>query len=134
MTEENKSTEKDILEGKKILLVEDDPFLGKVIHDKLKEKGAKARLIDRGDTAWEEVQKDIPEIVLLDIRLPGIDGFQVLENMRAHEKLKEVIVIIISNFDQSQDKERGQKLGADYLVKALVTPDEIVKAVRRKFK
>lgn len=123
----------DILEGKNVMIVEDDPFLGKIIHQKLATTGAKARLVERGDTALEELRKDVPEAMLLDLRLPGMDGFQILEVMRADDKTKNVPVIIISNFDQVSDRERGAKLNADYLVKALVTPADIVNAVRKIF-
>lgn len=123
----------DILAGKNILLVEDDPYLGKIIHQKLLQTGANGRLVERGDTAWDDVRKNVPEAMLLDIRLPGMDGFQILEEMRKDEKTKNVPVIIISNFDQVADKERGAKLGADYLVKALVTPDDIMERLRKVF-
>jgi DNA-binding response OmpR family regulator len=72
--------------------------------------------------------------MLLDIQLPGMDGFQILEGIRAHPVLNTLPVTIISNFNQTKDKEHGAKLNADYLVKALVTPDDIVEAVRKAFR
>jgi DNA-binding response OmpR family regulator len=123
----------DILKGKKILLVEDDPYLGKILTEKIQMTGADITHIERGDVAWDEVQKNIPEAMLLDIRLPGMDGFQILEGMRADNKMKNVPVIIISNFDQVKDKERGARLNAEYLVKALVDPKDIVAALRKLF-
>ncbi|MES3006015.1 MAG: response regulator [Patescibacteria group bacterium] len=123
----------EILTKKRILIVEDDPFLGKILLDRLQAVGAETTLIDRGDTAWVEIQKTSPEAILLDIQLPAMDGFQILEAMRANDGTKNIPVIIISNFNQPKDEERGAKLGAQYLVKALVTPDDIVEAVRKLF-
>lgn len=126
-------TAMDVLSGKKVYVVEDDPFLGKIIFERLSEAGADAVLIDRGDVAWDEIQKNPPQALLLDIQLPGMDGFQILEGIRNDSKLKTLPVTIISNFNQVKDKERGASLGADYLVKALVTPEDIVQSVRQVF-
>jgi CheY-like chemotaxis protein len=68
--------------------------------------------------------------VLLDILLPGIDGFEVLTRMKQNPQLDKIVVIMLSNFGQKEDIERAQKLGAQkFLIKANYTLDEIVKEV-----
>ena len=119
-----------LLSGKKILLVEDDPFLGKILYSRLQSNEAKATLVTEGDRALTEVMNNVPDAVLLDIQLPVMDGFQILSAMRENKKTKDVPVIIISNFNQMKDKEHATELGADFLVKALVTPDDIMNHVK----
>lgn len=121
---------KPLLSGKKILLVEDDPFLGKILYSRLQSNEAKATLVAEGDKALSEVMNNIPDAVLLDIQLPVMDGFQILDAMRKNKNTKDVPVIIISNFNQVKDKDHATELGADFLVKALVTPDDIMKHVK----
>ena len=119
-----------LLSGKKVLLIEDDPFLGSILYFRLQSNQAKATLVAEGDKALAEVINNVPDVVLLDIQLPVMDGFQILDAMRENKKTKNVPVIIISNFNQVKDKDHAKELGADFLVKALVTPEDIIKHVK----
>lgn len=118
-----------LLEGKKIFLVEDDPFLGSILYGRITAHKATVTLIKSGDEVLPALKKDLPDLMLLDIQLPVLDGFQILESVRADEQMKVLPVIIISNFNQVSDRERAAKLGAPFLVKALVNPDDIVREV-----
>lgn len=118
------------LEGKKILLVEDDNFLCKLLSKKLLEKQA---VVDRAADGEEAIRilKSKPryDLILLDLTMPKVDGFEVMEVINADDKLKGTPIIILSNLGEKNDIERGVALGAKkFLVKAILSLDEIVEA------
>lgn len=121
-------TENENIAGKKIFLVEDDLFFANMISDKITRAGGILLHSPDGEKAMEEIEKELPDVFLLDLLLPGkIDGFGVLERIKKNIKLKDKPVLIISNLSQPEDIERGMKLGAfRYLVKSNVTPSEII--------
>jgi DNA-binding response OmpR family regulator len=115
-------------EGKKVFLVEDDLFFTKLVDKKLSNSRCEFSHAGTGDEALKFLQNNTPDVVLLDIMLPGgLDGFAVLKKMKEDDKLKNIPVIILSNLSSSADVERGMSLGAfRYLVKASITPNDIV--------
>jgi DNA-binding response OmpR family regulator len=115
----------------KILIIEDDKFLRELISRKLTtEKFSIAQAVD-GESGLKVVKEVKPDIVLLDLILPGIDGFEVLAKIKDDPMVSGIPVIILSNLGQREDVERGLKLGAaDYLVKAHFTPNEIIEKVK----
>jgi len=117
--------------NKKILLVEDDILLGKLMSKKLVENKAKVTLAIDGQEAVDKIKENPKfDLVLLDIMLPKMDGFQVLENIRADKDKKDTVVVILSNLGQKNDVERGVSLGAKkFLVKAILSPDEIIEEI-----
>jgi len=118
-----------ILSGRKVMLVEDDVFLSDLIAKKLSKQGTKLLHAANGEDAIRLLQnEDVPDIILLDIILPGVNGFEVLGKIKQDGKTKAIPVIILSNLDQQSDLDRGKELGAvKFLIKATVTLDEIVK-------
>jgi len=111
----------------KVLVVEDDKFLRELINRKLQSEGFETVLAIDGETGLDLAEKERPDVVLLDLILPGIDGFEVLAKIKENEKIKEIPVIILSNLGQKDDIDKGMGLGAaDYLVKAHFTPSEII--------
>ena len=118
--------------AKKILIIEDDKFLRQLIVQKLAKEGYETIEAVDGEQGLKEIQEKNPDLVLLDLILPGIDGFEVLSQMKKNEELAKVPVIILSNLGQQEDVQRGLNLGAvDYLIKAHFTPGEIVKKIRK---
>lgn len=130
MNQDQSQTQTDVLEGKKILVVEDDKFLGSILVSRLVGKKVDAIYANSGESAVEELKKQVPDIVLLDLLLPGIDGFEVLRQIRANPMTEKVPVMILSNYNQMKDKEKAESMGAMFLVKALVNPDDIIGQVR----
>ncbi|MBI4407182.1 MAG: response regulator [Candidatus Kerfeldbacteria bacterium] len=121
----------------KVLIVEDDKFLSELISTKLDKEGFHISLAGDGETGLKKAEEFKPEIILLDIMLPGMDGFEVLEKLKAHAdaSIKKIPVIILSNFGQESKVERGLQLGAvDYLVKANFTTGEIVAKIKEILK
>jgi len=119
--------------GITVLLVEDDTFLREICTKKLAKDGYKVYSAVDGEQAIANVEKIDPDIVLLDIILPALDGFQILSFIRASKKetLKKVPVIMLSNLGQEDDIKKAMDMGAnDYLVKAHFTTEEIAAKIR----
>ncbi len=117
--------------NKKILVIEDDKFLRELIAQKLLKEGYNISEAIDGEEGIKKVKEEKPDLVLLDLILPGIDGFEVLSQMRADSSLTSIPVIILSNLGQKEDVEKGLKLGAaDYLIKAHFTPGEIIDKIK----
>lgn len=117
--------------AKNILIIEDDKFLRELIVQKLTKEGYDAAEAIDGEEGVKKVKAVKPDLVLLDLILPGIDGFEVLKRMKEDPSLVQIPVIILSNLGQKDDVERGLKLGAaDYLIKAHFTPREIIDKIK----
>lgn len=118
----------------RILIVEDDQFLRDLLMTKLtKEKFTVSAAID-GPGGLEKILKDRPEIVLLDIIMPGMDGFEILKRVRSNSDMQiaRTPIILLSNLGQEADVEKGRGLGAnDYLIKSNFTIDEIIEKIQK---
>ncbi len=119
------------LEGKKIVWVEDDQFLSDIIARKLSTtKCTLFHSID-GEEALKIISKEMPDIIMLDVILPGIDGFEILRRIKSDQKMKPIPVILLSNLGQTGDLEKGKNLGAArFTVKATVTPNEVLDQIK----
>lgn len=115
-----------------VLIVEDDKFLRELLVRKVESAGFVTSIAIDGKEALRKIKEELPRLVLLDLVLPGIDGFEILKQVKEDPKTNKVSVIILSNLGQREDVERGLKLGADdYLIKAHFTPDEIIQKVQK---
>jgi CheY-like chemotaxis protein len=115
----------------RVLVVEDDLFLRGLMSQKLVKEGFLVIEAVDGEEGLKMVSEKQPHIVLLDLILPGIGGFEVLEKIRQDENIGGIPVLILSNLGQKDDLDKAKKLGAtDYLVKAHNTPGEIVDKVK----
>ncbi len=121
--------------AKKILIIEDDRFLRELISRKLSDDGFETVEAVDGEEGIKKVKEEKPDLILLDLILPSIDGFEVLSRIKKDESIKSIPVIILSNLGQKEEVEKGLKLGAvDYLIKAHFTPGEIVSKIKNNFK
>lgn len=119
----------------KILLVEDDGFLREIIFKRLVNEGFDVVEAEDGEKALIEVNRGDFDVVLLDIILPNINGFEVLEKIKSNEneKIKNLPVIMLSNLGQETDIEKAMSMGAsNYLVKAHFTTDEIIGKIKQE--
>ena len=115
----------------KIVLVEDDPFLSKVLAFRLGEENFNIVLAEDGEQAIKKIKSEKPELVLLDLLLPKKSGLEVLEEIKKDENTKKIPVIILSNLGQQTDIIKGLQLGAvDYLVKANFGIKDIVEKIK----
>ena len=118
-----------------ILVIEDDKFLRELMAQKLIREGFKISEAVDGEEGLKKIKEEKPGLVLLDLILPGIDGFEVLSRMKEDPEVAQTPVIILSNLGQREDVERGLKLGAtDYLIKAHFTPGEIIEKIKAALK
>ena len=117
----------------KILIVEDDKFLRELMVRKLiSEHSFEVLSAMDGESGLKAMKDQKPDLVLLDLILPGISGFDVLEKIKEEQCLTGMPVIILSNLGQQDDVEKGMKLGAiDYMVKAHFTPNEILVKIKQ---
>jgi len=115
-----------------ILLVEDDTFISGMYQTKLSMLGYTVRTAMDGEAGWAELEREAPDLILLDIVLPKKDGFEVLGNIRSSDKLKNLPVILLTNLGQKPDVQKGLELGADdYIIKAHFTPSEVVEKIEK---
>lgn len=115
-----------------VLLVEDDTFLANIYKTKFEMEKFKVTVADNGEDGLEMVKKKKPDVVLLDILLPKMDGFVVLEHIKKDDSIKNIPVILLTNLGQKDDVERGLEMGAsDYLIKAHFKPSETVDKVKK---
>lgn len=124
------------MEQKKvILLVEDDSFLSDMYTTKFTESGYDIKPAMDGQQGLDMLTGGLrPDIVLLDIVMPKMDGIELLTAIKKDEKLKNIPVVLLTNLGQETDIQKGMELGAlDYLVKAHFTPSEVVKRVESLF-
>jgi len=125
--------QKNTAGSKKIVfVVEDDSFLVQAYQIKFEKEGMEVWVAADGEEAINFLKKEPPNVILLDIMLPKVSGFSVLEAMRKDERWKGVPVIILSNLGQQQDIERGKALGVvEYIVKANAKISEVVEKVKK---
>jgi DNA-binding response OmpR family regulator len=116
----------------RVLLVEDDPALADIARITLERAQHSVQRALDGPHALELLAADpLPDLVLLDVMLPKIDGFEVLRRIRADARTKGVPVIMVTSFSRDQDIERGRALGADdYVVKPLMEGDFLRRVAR----
>lgn len=120
--------------GIKVLLVEDDAFLREICSKKLVKEGFTVYEAIDGEQTLDNIEGVMPDIVLLDIILPAIDGFQILHQIRHHKnsRVAGIPVIMLSNLGQDDDIKKAMDMKAnDYLVKAHFTTEEIVEKIKK---
>lgn len=116
--------------AKKILLVEDERALRDMYTMKLTKEGYEVTAVEDGEQALTSAKEVKPDIVLLDVMIPKIDGFAVLEELRKTKGFAKTPIIMLTNLGQKEDLEKGKKVGAtDYLIKADNTPASVAKKV-----
>lgn len=123
------------MEPKKIVIVEDDEFLRSLNAKRLETEGFKVAVAVDGQNAIDLIPKEKPDLIFLDLLLPGIDGFEVLKKIKADDQTKNIPVVVFSNLGQKEDIEKAHSLGAtDFLVKANFTLDDVVAKIKEILK
>ncbi|XOU94413.1 MAG: response regulator [Candidatus Kerfeldbacteria bacterium] len=133
IVEENSSASSGKDPEARILVVEDDQFLRDLLKTKLEKENFEVSTAIDGPGGIEKIGTVLPDIMLLDIILPGMDGFEVLKRVRTNSNVQVAgtPIILLSNLGQEADIEKGRALGADdYLIKSNFTIDEIIEKLR----
>lgn len=116
---------------KNILLVEDDAFLRKMYHAKLVREGFFVTTAINGEEGYTALFQERPDLILLDIMMPKINGFDFLEAMRSNDELSDIKVIIMSNLSQKEDIAKGEQLGVlEYFTKSDMQIYEVIDRIR----
>lgn len=115
----------------KILIVEDDEFIQRTFERIFVYNNFLVELASNGEECLKKAKEESPDLILLDLLLPDINGKKVLQNLKAEHSTKKIPVVILTNVDEEGAEEEVKSLGAiDFLKKADFTPDEVVENVR----
>jgi len=119
------------MEPKKILLVEDDNIIREAYQHYFEKSGFSVYTVENGPDAISFAQNQDFDIVVLDIIIPGFDGFHVIEKLKQNEKTAKVPIMILTNLDDEKYVKRATKLGAsEYLIKSNTTPEQTVEHIK----
>ena len=114
----------------KILVVEDDLSISDLYHERLVEDGYQVFTAHNGRDGFSLVGSKKPDLILLDIIMPDVDGYEMLQELKTNKNTKNTPVIIFSNLSQREEIEKGLKLGAsDFIIKTSVTPSQMAQKV-----
>lgn len=117
---------------KKILFIEDESVLQKTVGSALKDEGYKVISATDGESGFNLAASQKPDLILLDIVLPKINGFEVLKKLKENKETKDVPVIILTNLERVADIDKALEVGATtYLIKVDYSLDEIIKKVKK---
>ena len=115
----------------KILIADDEATVLEILGRRLKANGYDVIMASDGLKAWELIQKENPDVVVLDVMMPQLDGYGVLSQLRSHPPSKKWIpVIIVSAIDEMQNIQKGFNLEADHYLVKPCSIDEILKAIK----
>ena len=117
---------------KSILLVEDDPFIVDIYITKLESAGFSVDVAEDGEEALRKLKEKKPDLMILDIVLPNIDGWELLKKIKTELGLEDLKVVVLSNLGQKNEVHKGLELGAiKYFIKANFTPSEVVEEIKK---
>jgi two-component system, OmpR family, alkaline phosphatase synthesis response regulator PhoP len=114
----------------RIFVVDDDADIRQLVTYALVDDGHEVSVARNGAEALEVLLKDSPDLVVLDIMMPGLDGFDVLDQLNQAELRKNLKVLILTAKGSERDWEQGFRLGADMYMTKPFDPEEVVEAVR----
>jgi DNA-binding response OmpR family regulator len=114
-----------------ILILEDQKGFRRVYRDVLEKDGYNVLEANDGEAGWDIIYNKKPDLILLDLGLPVMDGFQVLEKLKRSEQTKDIPVIVFSALGEPTDVQRAMQMGAsDYTVKGFYTPRQVLSKIK----
>ena len=119
------------MDNHKILIIEDDRFLSSLMKARLEKEGFSVTQAFNGEEAMGLLKKDQPDMIVLDLIMPRVSGFEFLENISVDPQISKIPVMILSNLGQESDIQKVKRLGAvQYFVKVKTSIDELVNHVK----
>ena len=117
---------------KKIIFIEDEPALQKTLGEVLKQEGYEVTSASDGEMGLKSIRQKQPDLILLDLILPKINGFEVLKQIKEDVKTKDIPVIVLTNLERVEDVEKVVKYGATtYLVKSQYSMEELIQKIKK---
>lgn len=117
--------------GPRILIVDDDAVILRLLQINFRLEGYEVDTASRGEEALEKVRENRPDVVVLDVMMPGIDGWEVCRQLKENPAVRHIPVIFLSARAQDEDRQRGYALGVDEYVTKPFDPAHLVEIVRR---
>ena len=118
-------------EPKKILIIEDDYFLSSLMKARLEKEGFAVGQAFDGEEALQLLKQEIPALVILDLIMPKVTGFEVLQMISITPQLDKIPVVIVSNLAQDSDIEKARQLGArEYFIKVKISIDDLIEKIK----
>jgi len=119
--------------AKKVLIIEDESIILSLLKKKLEKEEYEVSTAVNGEEGVKKAKEIKPDVILLDIVMPKLGGFEVMEKLNEDESLKDIPVIVVSNSGQPVELDRARELGAkDWLVKTEFDPQEVIKKVKKQ--
>ncbi len=116
----------------KILFVEDDPLILKIYTTRLSADGHEVVTAENGEDGLAKANESKPDLIVLDVMMPKMDGFAVLEKLRIQEQFKNIPILLYSNLGQEEEIARAKQMGAtEFIVKANISPTEMVNVIKQ---
>ena len=119
--------------AKKILLIEDEKVITELLSDRILREGYEVIVADNGEDGLRKIKENKPDLILLDIIMPKMDGFEVMEEKNKDPELRNIPVVIVSNSGQPVELDRAKELGAkDWLIKTEFDPQEVIEKIKKQ--
>ena len=119
----------------KILIIEDDTLISKMYSEKFSRDGFEVEVARHGQDGLEKLKARPPDLVILDIMMPGISGLQVVDEMKRDPRLEKIPIIVLSNLSEQEDIDKAKKRGVnEYLIKSDLDPEDVSLAVKKYLK
>ncbi len=119
----------------KILIVEDDPFLLKMYSKKFQVEGFDVQTAVDGQAGLAKIKSFMPDLVLMDIMMPKLNGIQVIEKAKADPVIKDIPILVLTNLSSTEDAGTAVKTGAvDYMIKSDFIPSQVIDKVKQLLK
>ncbi len=116
----------------KILIADDDPFLTQIYSTRLTKDGHQVVACSDGQTALQKAIETKPDLIVLDIMLPQLNGLDVLSSIRENKQLAKIPVIMLSNLTHAEEQEEAKRRGAtEFLAKVQMSPSQVVAALQK---
>ena len=119
--------------AKKILIIEDEELLSNLLKNKLSELGYEVSVASDGLQGFEAIKEVVPDLILLDLVMPKMNGFEVMRKMQEDDSISSIPIIIVSNSGQPVEIDKAKELGAkDWLIKTEFDPQEVIDKVNKQ--
>lgn len=122
------------MDAKKILLIEDEKNIILGVKTCLEVANYRVAVVENGEKALEATLREKPDLILLDLMLPGIDGFEVCQNLKTMDETKKIPVIVLTAKTEEKDKEKAKRAGADAYMTKPFRPEELWREINKFIK